>query len=199
MSKKKKKQKQQAKRKQRQRKKQARSLFYTVLAVVVIGAVLWGGYELLKSHDEAQAGTRVADQGRGHTPGCRTGNYNTTPPTSGCHAPTTAPWGVSQTQVPDEIQLHNLEHGGIMIQYRPNPVAGLGDDYLQSLEAYVREMRQQDRYCKLLLAPYEGLQEPIALTAWNWILTLEEFDQALITQFINDHIEQGPERGIPCR
>lgn len=181
------------------KRKQPRTLFYGVLTVVVIAAALYGGYAFLKSRDEALAGTRMPDQGRGHIPACQPGRYNSTPPTSGCHSPSTAPWGISDQPVPDELQVHNLEHGGVLIHYRPNPVPGLGDDYIEELRAFVREKRQDRRYCKLLLAPYPGLNEPIALTAWNWILTLDAFDEELIMKFINDHIERGPERGIPCR
>src|SRR5581483_2784265 len=46
--------------------------------------------------------------------------YNSIPPTSGPHyndagAPT--PWGIYQDPIQNEVQVHNLEHGGIVIQY----------------------------------------------------------------------------------
>src|SRR6266542_3471123 len=43
--------------------------------------------------------------------------YNSVPPTSGWHYANPAPWGVSRDPIPDEVQVHDLEHGGIMVQY----------------------------------------------------------------------------------
>ena len=41
--------------------------------------------------------------------------YNSLPPTSGPHYPFTAPWGISSEPIPEELQVHNLEHGGVFI------------------------------------------------------------------------------------
>ena len=49
------------------------------------------------------------------------GSYNTVPPTSGQHynqaglAPAT--WGIKDSNLPNEVTTHNLEHGGIVIGY----------------------------------------------------------------------------------
>jgi len=182
----------------RRTKKQSRPTFYTVLIVLVGVAVIWGGLTLLQRKDAALAGTRVTQLPASHLPGC-TPRYNSTPPTSGCHQPSVAAWGVSQSPVSNEVQVHNLEHGGVLIQYRQNPVPGLDDAYIADLENFVEDIRQQRRYCKVLLAPYPNLDQEIALTAWGWIETLEQFDRDSIIGFINDHIDRAPERNVPCR
>lgn len=190
----------QAKRKRSQRKKQrSRPVFYVILTTIVIVGAIWGGIELLRQQDEALAGTRVDLIPAGHVPGC-TPRYNSTPPTSGCHQGSSAPWmGVSDSPIANELQVHNLEHGGVMVQYRPNPVPGLSDEYIEDLAIFVREIRTQSRYCKVILAPYPGLDQTIALTSWGWIETFEEFDHDDILKFIDDHLEKGPEQNIPCR
>src|SRR2546428_253266 len=44
-------------------------------------------------------------------------SYSTDPPTSGPHVPFTTRWGIHKSPIPKEIQTHNLEDGGVIIQY----------------------------------------------------------------------------------
>ena len=44
-------------------------------------------------------------------------NYNSFPPSSGPHFQTPAPWGIYEEPIKQTILVHNLEHGGIVIQY----------------------------------------------------------------------------------
>lgn len=174
-----------------------RSTAYTLLTLVLVGAAIYGLIQWLRVQDEALAGTRYPDMGQGHMPQC-TPKYNSTPPTSGCHQPNWAPWEISDTPIPDGLQIHNLEHGGVMIQYRPDPIPGLPGAHVEDLRAFVQDLRQQRKYCKVILAPYPGLADPIAMTAWGWLQTLDEFDEAAAKRFIDDHIEKGPELNTPC-
>ena len=41
--------------------------------------------------------------------------YPQTPPTSGTHAGRWADWGVYDQRVPHRFQVHNLEHGGVVV------------------------------------------------------------------------------------
>lgn len=185
---------------QRRKKKQSHTAFKTVLGLVIAAAVLYGLYTLLQQHDASLSGDRVEQLAAQHTNlGCVPAP-NTIPPTSGCHAPDWEHgWGVHDSEIEEVFQVHNLEHGGIMVQYRPNPVPGVSAGYIEDLRAFVQELRQDARYCKLILAPYSRLQEGIALTAWGWILKLETFDAETIKRFIDDHIgREGPEATAPC-
>jgi hypothetical protein len=40
-------------------------------------------------------------------------DYNSTPPTSGPHYGQLAAWGVHEQPLPNELQIHNLEDGGV--------------------------------------------------------------------------------------
>ncbi len=105
-----------------------------------------------------------------HTP------YNSDPPTSGPHMPYTAPWGIHAEPIPKELQVHNLEDGGVMVQY--NCPAGC-PDLVEKLKAIV------ERYTnEVILAPYPGMKNRIALTAWRRIDTFDQFDEARIVRFI---------------
>jgi hypothetical protein len=104
--------------------------------------------------------------------------YNSDPPTSGPHAPGLARWGVYSEPVSKELQVHNLEDGGVVIQYS-----------CQDCPDLVKQLTTiAERYDRIILAPYTGLDRRIALTAWGRIDKFDEFDEARIVQFIKAHI-----------
>ena len=49
--------------------------------------------------------------------------YNSDPPTSGRTCRTSRPWGVHTEPISKELQVHNLEDGGVMVQYNCPPGA----------------------------------------------------------------------------
>ncbi|MBI5221429.1 MAG: DUF3105 domain-containing protein [Candidatus Magasanikbacteria bacterium] len=109
--------------------------------------------------------------------------YNSKPPTSGPHVGYTAAWGISDKQLPDEVQVHNLEDAGVIIHYDP---AHISSDTLKQLIDIV-----QPRYLKnehILLEPYVGIETPIVLTAWTRIEKLSTFNKEQIEKFINAFI-----------
>lgn len=189
--------KQRKKQTQRRKKNQAKTILISLAVVVGIAGGLWWLYTI----DQSLAGDRVEQVAARHIEqtGCQV-DSTTIPPTSGCHSSDWEhSWGVQDSPVPDERQVHNLEHGGIMVQYRPDPVPGTSGDYIEDLRLFIETLRQDGKYCKVVLAPYPRLQEAIALTAWGWILHLDEFDAQKIKQFIDDHIgREGPEATAPC-
>jgi len=66
-------------------------------------------------------GEAVEVMGANHVQeGMSHGGYNSMPATSGPHYGREAEWGIHAEAVPDELTVHNLEHGGIAIQYRPD-------------------------------------------------------------------------------
>jgi hypothetical protein len=105
--------------------------------------------------------------------------YNSDPPTSGPHTPYLAKWGIHDRPVPREEQVHNLEDGGVIIQY--NCPEGCRE-LVEKLSAITR------RYERLILAPYPGMDKRIALTAWRRLDTFDEFDEQRIIRFIDAHI-----------
>ncbi len=105
--------------------------------------------------------------------------YNSDPPTSGPHTPYLAKWGIHDRPVPKEEQVHNLEDGGVIIQY--NCPEGC-PDLVDKLKAIAQ------RYDLLILAPYPGMDKRIALTAWRRLDKFNEFDEQRIIRFIDAHI-----------
>jgi hypothetical protein len=104
--------------------------------------------------------------------------YNSTPPTSGPHLSYIAKWGVSKTPIADELQVHNLEDGGVMIQYN-----------CQNCDVLVARLEKfADKYNKVIVAPYPKMKTPIALTAWGRIDTMDQPDEARIERFIKAYM-----------
>lgn len=144
-----------------------------VTAVVLMSIVV--GYFAYRAQANLP-GTQRPDQGNLHIAGADSPHesYNSDPPTSGPHLPYIAPWGVHTRPIVRELQVHNLEDGGVLVQYNcqcPELVA--------KLAAIVQ---RYDRH--VILAPYPGMKHRIALTAWTRIDTLEELDEARVTRFI---------------
>lgn len=103
--------------------------------------------------------------------------YNSDPPTSGPHMPSIAPWGIHTKPVAKELQVHDLEDGGVLVQY--NCPAGC-PELVQQLKTVV------GRYdTRVILAPHPGMRARIALTAWTRVDTLGEFDEKQIARFID--------------
>jgi len=158
-------------------------------AVVVLVLLLFGGGS---SGPAVGVGVRQADDGRGHiADGVAGGPYSSTPATSGTHWPTPTDWGVYSTALPEELVLHNLEHGGLVIWYQPT---GLADGDLAALTAYVRTQVASERF-KVILTPWGGSDfgHPIAVTSWNWLLYLDTADIDQVRAFLDDHYGEAPE------
>lgn len=120
------------------------------------------------------------DMGSGHIPHPSFPHepYNSAPATSGPHTPYTASWGIHEEPVAEEILLHNMEHGGIIVGYNCTDCAELVND-LTDLAV---------DYSKMIVAPNPNLETPIVLSSWRHALYLEKLDAvgiAAIQAFID--------------
>jgi hypothetical protein len=104
--------------------------------------------------------------------------YNSVPPTSGPHLPYIAKWGISKTPIINELQVHNLEDGGVMIQYNCKNC----DLLIAQLEKFTV------KYNRVIVAPYPDMKTPIAVTAWGRIDTMDQPDEARIERFIKAYM-----------
>jgi len=206
-----------AKQRDQQRKKTSRKRksstipgwFRNVAVIALVLALGYGAVQLLGLIYGDAPGYAVSPQPGQHRSQCPRSSYNSFPPTSGCHAPQRTFYGVHEDPVPFELQLHNLEHGAVIIQYRTSGVLGLDENLIDELGGWAEDLRQQDpRYCRLIVAPYPGkFQAPkvnpaeaaekvIALTSWGRIDLLDDYDRERIQGFIDAWINRGPEKGV---
>ena len=77
--------------------------------------------------------------------------------------------------IADELQVHNIEDGGVLIPYHCRDC----DDLIRKLETLVS--RYPD---KVILAPYPTMDARIALTAWDRIDTLQDLDEQRVVRSI---------------
>ena len=134
------------------------------------------------------------------TPGSSSDEWNTDPPTTGPHYEVPVIWGSYDEPVNQAQLVHNLEHGGVAIQY--------GDQVppatVEQLESFVQENARGT-----VLAPYPSLGNQIALGAWvtesesepekgsAYLAKCTTFDEDAFQAFLDAYQFQGPERFPP--
>jgi hypothetical protein len=157
-------------------RRQRRRLLGAAVAVGLLVLAGTGGWIYARVRGPSP-GEFVRSLGNDHIPTAETPHipYNSDPPTSGPHLPHIAPWGVHTRPIAKELQVHNLEDGGVAVSYQPQ----CADRVLVGLRAIVE--RYPDH---VLLAPYPGLDRCIALTAWTRIDKLDDLDERRIVRFI---------------
>jgi hypothetical protein len=131
--------------------------------------------------------------------------YNSFPPSSGPHYAQPAPWGIYPDSIKQTILVHNLEHGGIVVQYGPK----VSQDDVEKLQSFY----QDDPY-GLVVAPYDKLGSKIAATAWNepaysqnqdanfdqvdpghgFVLMCKSLDTGALSDFRDEHRNKAGER-----
>lgn len=165
-----------------------RALIIVAGAIVVVGGFI---YAATRPESEALAAVQTfPEQEAEHIgAGAPTPDYNSNPATSGPMANQPASCGVFRSELPDEVVVHNLEHGAVVISYGP----GLAASERDKLEAFAR-----DAGTHIIVVPREGLGSPIVLTAWTKFLALEEVNLSAVEAFYGRFAQFGPEQGVPC-
>src|SRR5262245_3874515 len=157
-------------------RRQRRRLAWTAVAVAILIVAGMGGWLYARARGPAP-GDFVPSLGNEHIPTSETPHiaYNSDPPTSGPHLPYIAHWGVHTRPIARELQVHNLEDGGVVMNYRPQ----CADQVQAGLRAIVESYPDH-----VILAPYPGLDQCIALTAWTRIEKMDQFDERRVRRFI---------------
>jgi Protein of unknown function (DUF3105) len=117
----------------------------------------------------AMDGRHVPFVGAPHEP------YNSVPPTSGPHVPFTIATGVYREEIPEELQVHALEHGHVLVQYWP----AMPREQVRLLEGIARRYPRE-----VVVAPYGRLEGGVAITAWGRIERLDRVDPVRIAAFV---------------
>lgn len=175
------------------RRKKMRQFFIGIGILAVVGLI--GGYAIYRSKHKPPDPVGVStyeNQGQEHVPLDHQFSYNSNPPTSGPHYATDANWGVYDYEVNDKLLIHNLEHGGIWISYRP----GVSPQVVEDLKAVIKDLGES----KIVMAPRSANDKDVAVAAWTHLLTLDHAGQSLtaddkdrISSFYKVYLNRGPE------
>ena len=136
--------------------------------------------------------------------------YSLAPPTSGAYwydlerpvpgvgVTSPAPWGKYETQLPNEILVANLLHGGIGLHYDCSRIdmeatsVDKGGEVCDQLKEQLSDLMPTNQF-QFLMTPYSTFEEfPIIITGWRHHLRLMEFDEKKITEFINAYQDRAP-------
>ncbi len=168
-------------RKQSQKKVASWTAVLLALAAVIAG-ISYGA----QRSAAVTPGRQVANLGQDHMqPGDDPAEYNSTPPTSGPHT-TSDSWGIHDEPVPYEKQIHNLEHGGIIVHYNPDKIQNL-----EELTELFGELNQ--KYDKSMLVPDSDIETVYAVTGWTWIDSFDDYDAERIRLFFEKRYRKAPE------
>jgi Protein of unknown function (DUF3105) len=170
-----------------------------IVALVAVGIVGFGVYEVFKStetwKDQANSIPGIVNYFKTDPGLVKSGqhayghiDYKQSPPVAGPH---NYNWqrcqgDVYPAQIANEHAVHALEHGAVWITYRPD----LPKDQVDKLAAKVRGNDF------MFMSPYPGMDHKISLQAWGYQLKLDSADDKRIDQFIkalrqNDTQEPG--------
>ena len=136
-------------------------------------------------------GVRQEDQGGVHIPvGGSHAPYNSSPPTSGWHYENWASWGIKDEPLPPGRFIHNMEHGGVILHY--NCPDGCPDEIDQMSE--IVSLTDET-----ILMPNPDMESRFALTAWNWLMTMEVYDDSMARDFVKSHLNSANAPEWPSR
>jgi len=142
--------------------------------------------ESIVKRELTMMGEKMADEGAKHVKENETHEaYKTNPPTSGPHWVGVAGPGIKTKPVSDELVLHSMEHGAVVVWYKE------GID--QSEFDKIKDAFNSASGKKIMLAR-ANLDVPVALTSWGYLMKLETVDQEIIKQFIETNNDRAPEK-----
>ena|SRR3989344_7539589 len=168
------------------RSKKKKTALWIIIILIILGGLVGGGIAYSRWKSKNLPGQTYPDQGQEHvTPGHQH-TYNSNPPTSGWHHSNPAEWGIYKEELPDETLLHNLEHGGIWISYKPD----VSDEMKQKSEGLYEKYGR-----KIIVTPRSKNDTDIALAAWTRLdkFNVNEYSDERVEKFIKAFRNKGPE------
>lgn len=176
-------------------KKRARRLAVTAVLLIAAAAMVTAVFYGVRASRQNLPGQSYPDAGRPHIPlgAIPKRPYTSNPPSSGGHYAFPANWGTYDYEVNDQIILHNLEHGGVWISYKPNtaPPAAVSE---------LKTMVDGFKSSKLVMSPRLADDSDIAVAAWTRVLkinlkngALASEDKKIIADFYRAFKNKGPE------
>lgn len=170
--------------------------------VVIGGSVLLAvllvvtGVVLLLPRPAAAHGHQVPIEGnRQHVSQGTDMGYRNRPPSSGDHYDTPAGYGVFGRELPLGNLVHTLEHGGIVVYYRPDLCDQACVDQLQQAHDSAPKSREFG-VIKMTVSPWHDMDHAVTAAAWGWVDEMDQPDPIRIVAFYQAHVDRGPEDAL---
>ena len=118
--------------------------------------------------------------------------YNSFPPTSGTHHPRPAIWNMYDEPVPQLLLVHNLEHGGIAVQYGDQ----VPEEEVERLRAWYSADPVGKVVAPLPVPTNENAESRgrVYATAWTHLLVCPGVNEQALDAFTEAYRYEGPER-----
>jgi len=167
------------------------------LRFIIILVIVFGGFVALyfftstQGNSEPRPGTVQSDEGREHVSASTPVPYKNAVPTSGTHSVQPAQWGVSSVQLNDEALVHNMEHGGVVISYRPDADPGVVD----KLEKLFSKPYSNSNFrpTKAVVMPRKDQEALIITASWQRLKEFQEYSEQELIEYYNLNIGKSPE------
>ena len=137
-------------------------------------------------------GSAVANEGWAHVSEGSPVTYRNNPPASGPHYPVWLRYREYAEAMPRGYWVHNLEHGGIVVLYRPDVSADVVRQVTEAFRAI-----PADPACghpRALLTPDPALPRPIAVVAADFVFLADSVDAQAIRDFAVARRGRAPEQ-----
>lgn len=163
-----------------------------VLAVVVVVAIVFSGYNYLQDRDLNRVPPGVKSYA--YPGGQHDDSFNAwteIPPVGGVHNNTWQKCGFYDGQINPGMGVHSLEHGAVWITYQP--------DLPQDQKDKLKKLAEDDPW--VLVSEYPGIPAPIVASAWGKQFIPDSADDKELKQFIRvfkSNPDTTPEYGATC-
>ena len=165
-------------------------VFMSIVAILIFGTI---GFIVVYKKDEpptVRPGIAQTDNGRKHVSENAKQYGGKEPPTSGDHS-SPVPWQAYNQEIPDINVIHNMEHGGVFISYRPD----LPADQISKIKALFSKpfSRKDFSPTKAVVAPRTANGSPIIMSSWNRNMKLGSFDEEKMIEYYLRNVGKAPE------
>lgn len=101
---------------------------------------------------------------------------------------------MSKIEIPDEQWIHNIEHGGVVITYKPDlPANDIEELRVIATNLTMREDQNSKKGFKVVLTPRAANKSAVQLSSWGYNLSLDMVDSTKIQKFYRDRPNTAPE------
>lgn len=133
----------------------------------------------------------VASEGWAHVAEGSAITYQANPPASGPHYPVWGRYREHASTLARGYWVHNLEHGAIVLLYRPDAPASVVSELRQAYQALPNDPACGHR--RALMSPDPLLPQPVAAVAALRVIMADRFDPSWVRAFTDSYRGQGPE------
>jgi hypothetical protein len=167
----------------RQRTQKMRT--YSIVAVAVVAVVAIATFFIMREANKPGQSVPIMLE-RNHLTNATDAHvaYTTDPPTSGPHTQAVPQFKVYTEPIDKELQVHGLEDGGVIVNYKPD----LDKPTVDKLASLVGVYNGTPGKENVVMSPYPGLSDPIVLTTWGHIDRLATFDEVRVRRFIDEYV-----------